>query len=428
MKRLAAPSERRASWFAEIGCRNGKVPGVREPIRNLRDFLDLLRQAGELEVVSAPVSADQEIAEIHRRVIAARGPALLFTNVDGSRFPVVTNLFGTIGRTRLAFGERPGKFIRDAARLAVEAMPPDWRTLWRGRGLIGQALRVGLRTARRAPVLQVRGRPELSKIPLLKLWPEDGGHFMTLPLVSTRHPEHGTPNLGMYRIQRYDDRRAGMHWQIGKGGGFHYHAAEQLGQALPVSIFAGGPPALILSAIAPLPEGISELLLASLLLGSRLPVMRLPSWPHPIPAECEFAFLGHVPPRQRRDEGPFGDHYGYYSLKHPYPVFHCRRVQHRRNAIWPATVVGKPCQEDFHIGVYLQELLSPLFPLVMPSVRSLWSYGETGFHSLAAAVVRDRYAREAMMSAFRILGEGQLSLTKFLLATDKELDLRDFRR
>ncbi len=398
------------------------------PVHNIREFLRLLRRERDLVEISAPVSADQEIAEIHRRVIAAKGPALLFTNVRGSDFPVVTNLFGTLRRTELAFGSRPGNFVRQAVDLVHHAMPPTAKTLWQAAPLAAQALRIGMKKTRRAPVATVSETPKLTRVPLLKLWPEDGGHFMTLPLVLTQSPTDGKSNLGMYRIQRYDDRRTGMHWQIGKGGGFHYAEAERLGKPLPVTIFAGGPPALILSAIAPLPEGVPELMLASLLLGQRLPVVRRSGWPHPLIAEAEFAFLGHVPPKKRRGEGPFGDHYGYYSLKHPYPVFHCRRVLRRRDAIWPATVVGKPRQEDFFIGDYLQELLSPLFPLVMPSVRALWSYGETGFHSLAAAVVHDRYPREAMASAFRILGEGQLSLTKFLLVTDAPMDLGDFPR
>ncbi len=393
---------------------------------DLRSFLDHLRHRGELVEITAPVDADQEIAEIHRRVISARGPALLFTNVKGARFPVVTNLFGSTERTFAAFGERPGNFVRDAADFAVHSMPPTPGKLWDARDLIRQGLSIGMRRMAEAPIADVMEEPRLNNVPMLKLWPEDGGHFMTLPLVLTESPEDGRPNLGMYRIQRYDNRRTGIHWQIHKGGGYHYSEAEARNEPLPVTILAGGPPALMLGAIAPLPEGVPELLLSSLLLGKRLPVLRRKSWPHPIPADCEFAFLGHVPPHKRRDEGPFGDHYGYYSLKHPYPVFHCRRVMRRRDAIWPATVVGKPRQEDFFIGDYLQDLLSPLFPLVMPSVRALWSYGETGFHSLAAAVVHDRYPREAMASAFRILGEGQLSLTKFLLVLDKPLNLQDF--
>jgi 3-polyprenyl-4-hydroxybenzoate decarboxylase len=229
----------------------------------------------------------------------------------------------------------------------------------------------------------------------------------------------------MYRLHVHDDRSTGMHWQIGKGGGFHYQIAEARNQALPATVFLGGPPALILSAIAPLPENVPEIMLASLIAGERLKV--IPGhWPHPLIATAEFALIGDVAPRVRRAEGPFGDHYGYYSLEHDYPVFTVRTLARRRDALFPATVVGKPRQEDFFIGDLLQELLSPLFPLVMPAVEQLWSYGETGYHALAAAVVRQRYSREAMASAFRILGEGQLSLTKFLLVTDQPVDLKDF--
>ncbi len=225
---------------------------------------------------------------------------------------------------------------------------------------------------------------------------------------------------------RHGARTTGMHWQIGKGGGFHYLVAETANEALPVTVFLGGPPALILSAIAPLPENVPELLLASLIEGRKLTTCAGPG-AHALIAEAEFALIGKVPPKIRHPEGPFGDHYGYYSLLHDYPVFEVSHLAHRKDAIYPATVVGKPRQEDFFIGDLLQQLLSPLFPLVMPAVTSLWSYGETGYHSLTAAVVKQRYKREAMASAFRILGEGQLSLTKFLIVLDREADLKDFK-
>ena len=286
---------------------------------------------------------------------------------------------------------------------------------------------MGLRRRRDGPVLEeVSDRVDLTRLPALTTWPQDGGPFLTLGLVYTQHPEDGRHNLGLYRLQVHDPRTTGVHWQIGKGGGFHYGVAEEQGKPLPMTVILGGPPALILSAIAPLPENLPELMLASLIAGGRLPVVDGPAG-HPLPATAEIALSGVVPPRQRRPEGPFGDHYGYYSLTHDYPVFQVRRMARRRDAIFPATVVGKPRQEDFFIGDLLQDLLSPLFPLVMPGVQDLWSYGETGYHSLAAAVVRERYRREAMVSAFRILGEGQLSLTKFLLVIDREVDLRDFR-
>jgi len=395
------------------------------PVRNLRDHLDLLRRRNDLHEVRVPVDPRLEIAEVHRRVIGSGGPALLFTHVKGSSHPVATNLFGTRERTGLAFGDRPVEFVRRVVRAAETMLPPTLGKLWKQKGLAWEGLRVGMRKRRAGPITEVVEDPDLTKLPALTSWHSDGGPFLTLPLVYTESPTSGKGNLGMYRAQIHGPTTTGMHFQIHKGGGFHLHEAEERGEALPLTLFLGGPPALILAAIAPLPEDIPELLLASLLLGERLP--RVPGRPHPLVAEAEFALVGKVHPGERRPEGPFGDHYGYDSLTHDYPVFTVEKVFRRQGAIYPATVVGRPRQEDFYIGDFLQDLLSPLFPLVMPSVRDLRSYGETGFHSLAAARVTDRYPREAVVSGFRILGEGQLSLTKCLILTDRAIDLRDFR-
>jgi len=394
---------------------------------DLRIFIDQLAVDGDLRVVEAPVDPHLEIAEIHRRVIAAGGPALLFTHPKRSETPVVTNLFGTTRRAELAFGRRPARLVRSLVELIQEGMPPSLSQLWAKRELIGAGLKLGGRNVRGAPVLDVVTHDvDLRRLPALTSWPEDGGPFVTLPLVATRHPDTGGPNLGMYRLQIYDHRTTGMHWQIGKGGGFHYAAAEEAGGDFPTTVFLGGPPALILAAIAPLPENVPELMLASLIAGGKIGQCPGPDGRSLI-ANAEIALCGRVPAGVRQPEGPFGDHYGYYSLRHDYPVFEVEYVARRRDAIFPATVVGKPRQEDFFIGDLLQDLLSPLFPVVMPGVKSVWSYGETGYHALAGAVVRERYRREAMASAFRILGEGQLSLTKFLLVTDHSVDLRDIR-
>lgn len=395
---------------------------------DLRSFIQTLRNENELVEISAEVDPYLEIAEIHRRVIEQRGKALLFTNLKNSRFPVVTNLFGTVKRIELAFGSKPLQFVKRAVEMIETIIPPTPKKLWHYRDIARTALRLGTKRMRNAPILEShQPTVDLEAIPFLQLWPEDGGHFNTLPLVYTESPTTGKHNLGIYRMQRYDQSTTGMHWQIGKGGGFHHYEAEQRNEVLPVTVFLGGPPALIISAIAPLPEGAPELMLASLLADGKIRTADDPHAGHRLLADAEFAICGHVPPHERKPEGPFGDHYGYYSLTHDFPVFHADAVFHRKDAIYPATVVGKPRQEDFFIGDYLQELLSPLFPVVMPAVRDLWSYGETGFHSLAAAVVRERYSREALSAGFRILGEGQLTLTKFLLLTDTPQDLRDFK-
>jgi len=406
-----------------------------QPPANLRAFVELLRARGELAHVRARVDPELEVAEIHRRVIAADGPALYFEQVAGSPFPLVTNLFGSQKRVELAFGSRPRETVEAVARLPEELMPPSLGKLWQQRGLLARLARLGTASASAAPIAQIVERaPDLERLPALRTWKRDGGRFITLPLVLTRDPRHDSAgsavgtNLGMYRIQLQGPQRVGVHMQIGKGGGFHLAAAEELGRALPLNVHVGGPPAAILAAIAPLPENAPELLLASLALGRRLPLARNPVGPLPLLAEADFALVGSIAPGARAPEGPFGDHYGYYSEQHDYPQMQVDALLRRSDAIFPATVVGKPRQEDFFLGDFLQDLLSPLFPLVMPAVRALWSYGETGYHALSAAIVRERYKREAMASAFRILGEGQLSLTKFLLLTDRPVELRDFKR
>ncbi|WP_047153622.1 UbiD family decarboxylase [Aneurinibacillus tyrosinisolvens] len=398
---------------------------------DLRSFLDTLRKEEDIVEISAQVDPNLEIPEIHRRVIDEEGPALLFTNVKGSSFPVVTNLFGSERRVSMAFGPRPENLVKHLIGSMDKLMPPKLKALWENRAPLLDVAKTGLTTVSpsKAPVLQVREEDvDLHKLPVLTGWQLDGGPFFTLPLVYTEHPETKEHNLGMYRMQVQEKNRTGIHWQIQKGGGFHHYEAEQRNQPLPVTVFLGGPPALITSAIAPLPEMLPELLFTSFLMGEKLDMARIPDHAHALVAKAEFAFCGEVPPHIRHPEGPFGDHYGYYSWVHDFPVFNIKKMYRRKDAIFPATVVGKPRQEDYFIGEYLQRLLSPLFPVVMPGVKALWTYGETGFHSLTGAVVRESYYREAIANAFRIMGEGQLTLTKFLMLTDVPCNLQNFAR
>jgi UbiD family decarboxylase len=299
---------------------------------DLRTYLDRLRRDDDLVTVEAPVSAHLEAAEIHRRVIAAGGPALLVTNVAGAKFRLVTNLFGTARRAELAFGERPLRLMRRLVQLAETLLPPTPAALWSARDVGRELLRVGMKRVSTGPVVErLTSDVRLNELPALTCWPEDGGPFITLPLVYTTHPERRGHNLGMYRLHVHDQRTTGMHWQIGKGGGYHYQVAEARGKALPATVFLGGPPALILAAVAPLPENVPELLLASLLAGERLPQVHT-TGQHPLIASAEFALMGEVPPHERRPEGPFGDHYGYYSLQHDYPVFNVQRMAHRASS------------------------------------------------------------------------------------------------
>ncbi|MHA6533299.1 UbiD family decarboxylase [Paenibacillus sp. BAC0078] len=397
---------------------------------NLRGWIEQLRKDKDLAVIETPVDPYLELAEIHRRIVQEEGPALLFTNVKGTPFPVATNLFGTVRRANEAFGTRPEQLMKTMLDAAESLLPPTTSGIWKEKGLIFDLLKVGTRNVPQgeAPVLGVcRSTDSLKEIPRITSWQEDGGPYITLPLVYTESITHPKDhNLGMYRIQVYDDSTTGIHWQNHKGGSFHYREAELLGETLPVSVFLGGPPALIAAAAAPMPERMPELLLASLILGGRLPMVKDPMGGHRIPAEAEFAIRGRVAPQERRPEGPFGEHYGYYSKQSDYPVMHVQRIWHRKDAIYPATVTGKLRQEDYYLREYIQRLLSPVYPLLMPSVKALWEYSECGPHSLAAAVVRESYPREGMVSAFRILGEGQLSLSKFLLLTDEPVELTDF--
>ncbi|WP_342437122.1 UbiD family decarboxylase [Paenibacillus sp. FSL L8-0436] len=397
---------------------------------NLRQWIEQLRKDKDLAVIDTPVDPYLELAEIHRRVVREEGPALLFTHVKGTPFPVATNLFGTVRRVNQAFGTRPEQLMKSLTGAVETLLPPTPSAIWKEKGLLYDLLKVGVKDVPQgeAPVLGIcRSTDPLQELPRITSWHEDGGPLITLPLVYTESITNPlNRNLGMYRVQIYDDNTTGVHWQIHKGGGFHHREAELLGEALPVSVFLGGPPALIAAAIAPLPERLPELLLASLMLGRRLPMVKDPMGGHRIPAESEFAIRGLVTPLERRPEGPFGDPYGYYSRQHDFPVLHVQRMWHRKDAIYPATIAGKPRQEDYYLKDFLQRLLSPAYPLLMPSVKALWSYTEAGSHSLASAVVRESYSREALASAFRILGEGQLSLTKFLLLTNEPVDLCDF--
>ncbi|MBN2703816.1 MAG: UbiD family decarboxylase [Pontiellaceae bacterium] len=395
--------------------------------KDLREFIAALEAKGELVRVMAEVDADQEITIIQHRVLAAGGPALLFEHVKGSPYRLVSNLYGTPERVRMVFGRDPREIGEEIASLKDELMPPTLGKLWSRRNTLRKVVAMRMKTVRSGPILEtVHEPPNLMQLPVLKCWPRDGGHFFTLPLVHTVDPVTGVGNLGMYRLQRYDDASTGMHWQIEKGGGFHFKQATALGKSLPISVALGGPPALTLAAIAPLPEGVDEQLFAALILGKPLEVLHRKTTGHRVSSQVEFLLEGSVSAGDVRREGPFGDHLGHYSHSADFPVFRVDRVLARKDAIYPATVVGKPPQEDFYIGNALQEMCIPFLKMLRHAVVDLRSYAESGFHPLVAMSVRQRYGCEALKHAFGVLGEGQLSLTKVLMVCDDDVNVRDF--
>jgi len=378
-----------------------------------------LEKTGQLRRISCEVDAHLELAAIQRRAWQAQSPALLFTNIKGCRFPVAANLFGTLPRARFLL--RHGlRAVEQAMKVRAEPwtlLKAPLRTLDLGL----RALHLIPRRRSSAPVLACRCT--LAELPQQVSWPLDGGPFVTLPLVYTEHPAKPGwlgSNLGMYRVQlagnRYGPHEVGLHYQIHRGIGVHHAAAVERGQDLPVRVLVGGPPALMLAAVMPLPEGMPELALAGLLAGRRLTLAQ------GTVGEADFCIRGRVRPGRTLPEGPFGDHLGYYSLQHDFPVLEVEEVTHRPGAIWPITSVGRPPQEDTVFGELIHELTGPVIPAVLPGVKAVHAVDAAGVHPLLLAQASERYTpyasrkrpQEILTAACAILSQGQLSLAKYL--------------
>jgi 4-hydroxy-3-polyprenylbenzoate decarboxylase len=399
---------------------------VRMGYRSLRECVDDLAATGQLVRIDSPVDARLEAAEIHRRVVAAGGPAVLYANVRGCRFPMVSNLFGTIDRARFLFRDTLAN-VRKLIELRIDPSLAARRPLYYFR-----AMRTGLAMRPK----RVRGGTVLAhettidQLPQLVSWPRDGGAFITLPIVYTEDadaPGMKRSNLGMYRVQlsggKYEpNREVGLHYQIHRGIGVHHEAALRRGVPFRVNVFVGGPPAVTLAAVMPLPEGMSELGFAGALAGRRVRMIH-DAAPLPIWADAGFCITGTVDASRVLPEGPFGDHLGYYSLAHDFPVLRVEKVYHREGAIWPFTVVGRPPQEDTIFGQLIHELTGDIIPTVLPGVKAVHAVDAAGVHPLLLAIGSERYTpyaptqrpAELLTQASAILGQGQLSLAKYLL-------------
>jgi menaquinone biosynthesis decarboxylase len=394
--------------------------------RTYGDFARYLEKAGELHRVKIEVDPYLEVTEIATRAMKERKPALLFENVKGAKYPLVINAMASDRRCELSLQKHPEQLGEELLRFVDELMPPRPSALYRHRKLIRRFLSAPVRRSRTPLSQEVVEQPDLRRLPILTCWPEDGGPFVTLPQVVTYDPGTGKRNIGMYRMHVYDTKTTGMHWQIQKGGGFHYHAAQSSGRPLEVAVALGTDPALLLATIAALPEGVDEAMFAGFLRGRRTEFTRGTSIALDVPANAEFIMEGIVLPNERRLEGPFGDHFGHYSHAADFPVFHINTITRRKEAVYPATVVGIPPMEDKYLGDATQQILGPLARLVHSEIRELWAYYEAGFHNLLVVSVRQRYAKEAMKSALAIFGTGQLSLTKCIVLVSEGVNVRDF--
>ena len=393
---------------------------------DLQSFLKLLEKEGELKRVTEEVDPELEITEIATRAVKENLPALLFENVKGSKVPLVINSMASLRRIELSLGRPAEALGEDIVKFMEDVNPPNLGSFWRNRKTAWRLLKIRPKNTRRSLSQQVVREPQIDELPILKCWPEDGGRFFTLPLVMTRDPKTGAGNMGMYRMQVYDERTTGMHMQIQKGGGFHYQIAEKMGKPLEVAVAVGGDPSLILAAIMPLPEGLDEVAFSGIVRGQRTPMTNAKTIDIKVPAHAEFVFEGVLRPRVRRLEGPFGDHFGHYSAAADHPVFEISRMTHRKNAIFPATVVGRPPQEDRYLGDAAQLALTPLMRLVRKEVKDMWAYYEAGFHNLLVVSVDPRYQREPIKTALGLLGEGQLSLTKTLVLVGPDVNPRNY--
>ncbi len=390
------------------------------------DFARYLERAGELHRITEEVDPFLEVTEIASRALKEGKPALLFEKVKGSSFPLVINALASERRCELGLQKHPEELGEELLKFIDDIIPPRPSAALRHRQIFRRFFSAPARRTGKAISQEMIHEPRLSALPVLTCWPEDGGPFITLPQVVTYDPATGKRNIGMYRMHVYDDATTGMHWQIQKGGGFHYHAAEAIGRPLEVAVALGTDPALLIATVAALPEGIDEAMFAGFLRNQRTRFTDARTLDIAVPADAEFILEGIVLPHERRREGPFGDHFGHYSHAADFPVFHCNTITHRRGAIYPATVVGIPPMEDKFLGDATQQILGPLAKLVHSEIRDLWAYYEAGFHNLLVVAVNQRYAKEAMKSALGIFGTGQLSLTKCCVLVSEGVNVRDF--
>ncbi|MDA8098596.1 MAG: menaquinone biosynthesis decarboxylase [Nitrospiraceae bacterium] len=405
---------------------------------NIRDFIAALDKEGELARIRAEVDSALEIAEITDRVSKEQGTAnkaLLFERVKGSSFPVLTNAFGSMRRMCMALEVNSLDDIGVRIREIVDPI-----NLFPGPGAgimdklqmlpkLAELSNFFPKTVKKAACQEMvltGDQVDLGRLPVLQCWPADGGKFITLPMVCTVDPVTRITNVGMYRMQVYDGRSTGMHWHKHKDGARHYQQYEGAGKRMEVAVAIGGDPSIIYASTAPLPPAIGEFVFAGFLRKKPLEVVQCKTVDVRVPAESEFVLEGYVEPGERRREGPFGDHTGYYSEADQYPVFHVTAITHRKDAIYPATLVGRPPQEDAYLGKATERIFLPLLQMVAPDILDMDMPVEGVFHNNVIVKIRKRYPGHGKKAIHTIWGTGMLMLSKFVIVCDEDVNIHDY--
>ena len=397
--------------------------------RDLRGFMNDLEKKGLLKRIKTEVDANLEITEITDRVCKKGGPALLFENVRGYSMPVLTNAFGSLERMSMALGvdnlDDIGREIMSF--LQPPELPSSFMDKLKALPKLAQLSSFLPKTVKTGPCKEViiKDSPSMEDIPVLKCWPDDGGPFITLPLVFTRDPESGHRNVGMYRMQIFDGRTAGMHWHIHKDGAEHLRRLSPGERRLPVAVALGADPAVIYSATAPLPHDIDEILFAGFLRKEPVEMVRCETVDLEVPAQSEIVLEGYVDPLEKRLEGPFGDHTGYYSLADDYPVFHLTCVTRRRAPLYPATIVGRPPMEDAYLGKATERIFLPIIRMILPEIKDMNMPPEGVFHNCVIVSIKKSYPGHARKVISALWGMGLMMLSKLLVVVDHDVDAQN---
>ena len=394
--------------------------------RNLGEFIARLEREGELLRIKGEVSPDLEITEVTDRVSKSPdgGKALLFEKVTGSAFPVLTNAFGSEKRMAMALGCDTLDELQKKIEGLLATKPPE--------GFLGKmgmlpdllSLSKSFPRTKRTPhppcqeVVMTGDEVDLDLIPVLKCWPKDGGRFVTLPVVFTKGVDGGSRNAGMYRMQIFDKKTTGMHWHIHKDGSHNFNGFKRQGKRMPVAVAIGTDPAVTYAATAPMPQGMDEMILAGFIRGSPVEMVKCRTIDMEVPAESEFILEGYVDPEEKRVEGPFGDHTGYYSLEGEYPVFHVTAVTHRRDAVYSATVVGRPPMEDCYMAKATERVFLPPLKMILPEIIDYWMPWEGVFHNIVVVAIRKEYPMQARKVMSALWGNNQMSFAKMIVVID----------